>query len=247
VSEHRGPTVKAWLEGDPFDLQDLADLFAGGDVRVVRDDGEDAYYLTAPEIDNPPEPGSTNQSAEVIIKRLNGLARTHMGDFRPVRLSGKYTDPAGKHVFVASFALELRARLSATAVVVGSDGQPLSDPPSPWPARLALARVDPDVSQVLDIMGRNESLSWDQLYKVHEIIRVAVKPDSITGYGWVDDATDSAFRASANRADVSGDDARHARNSGVPPTRTMSLGEARSFIGDLVTKWLNHLTGSTSI
>jgi hypothetical protein len=44
--------------------------------------------------------------------------------------------------------------------------------------------------------------------------------------------------------DVSGTEARHARNSGKPPTRTMSLAEGRSFVSDLVTKWLGTLAGN---
>jgi len=34
-------TVKAWLEGHQFDLEDLVQLLPSGDVRVVRED--DAY------------------------------------------------------------------------------------------------------------------------------------------------------------------------------------------------------------
>jgi hypothetical protein len=41
-------TNKAWLEGHEFDLEDLADQLAAGDVRVVRDETENAYYLTSP-------------------------------------------------------------------------------------------------------------------------------------------------------------------------------------------------------
>lgn len=232
-------TVKAWLEGHPHDLQDLVNLFSEGDVRVVHDDEENGYYLTAPDIDAPSEPGRFDQPADALIKRLNGLARTHKADFRPVSLTGRYTSPTGTHVFVAAATMEVRARIGMVAVVV--DGQLVPNPPSPWPNRLALAAANPDVAEALDIMGRGEPLGWDDLYKVHEIVRHAVRPSSITDYGWTDKPTDSAFRASANRPDVSGDDARHARQSGQRPVRTMSLAEGRSFIGDLVVQWLNHL------
>lgn len=234
-------TVKAWLDGHPHDLQDLVDLFSEGDIRVIHDDQEDAYYLTAPAINDPPERGGFDQPAEELIKRLNGLARAHKADFRPVRLSGRYTSPTGTHVFVAAVTMEARARLSARAVVIGADGKPVPNPPSPWPKRLTLAATNPDVAEVLSILGRSEPLGWDDLFKVHEIVRHAVRPGSITDYSWTDKATDSAFRASANRPDVSGDGARHARQSGPPPTRTMSLPEGRSFIGALVIQWLNHL------
>jgi len=234
-------TVKAWLEGHPHDLQALSELFCEGDIRVIHDDQEDAYYLTAPDIDTPPEPGRFDQAAEALMKRVNGLARTHQADFLPVSLTGRYTNPTGTHVFVAAVSIEARARIGMVAGVVGSDGQPVPNPLSSWPSRLALAADNPDVAEALGIMGRSEPLGWDDLYKVHEIVRHAVRPDSITDYGWTDAQTNSVFRASANRADVSGDGARHARNPGPPPTRTMSLAEGRSFIGALVIQWLNHL------
>jgi hypothetical protein len=59
--------------------------------------------------------------------------------------------------------------------------------------------------------------------------------------GWVSAADLSAFRASANRPDVSGDQARHARMPGAPPKRTMTLTEARQIINVLVTAWLESL------
>jgi hypothetical protein len=108
---------------------------------------------------------------------------------------------------------------------------------------LALAEANSDVAEALEIMGRVDPLGWVELYKVHEIIRDAIAPKKIPEIGWATRAEDSAFTASANRADVSGSDARHARNSGAPPTRTMSLGEGRLFVSDLITKWLGSLTG----
>ena len=48
----------------------------------------------------------------------------------------------------------------------------------------------------------------------------------------------TAFTASANRPDVSGKSARHARHGGWPPRYTMTLNEGREFIADLVTAWI---------
>jgi hypothetical protein len=109
---------------------------------------------------------------------------------------------------------------------------------------LALAATHPEVAEALNIMGQVQPLGWVDLYKVHEIIRDAIQPEKIYELGWAAKADDSAFTGSANRADVSGNDARHARNSGPPPTRTMSLAEGRSYVSDLVTKWLEFLGGN---
>lgn len=45
-------SVKAWLEGHQFDLDDLVALLSTGDTRVVKDG--DAYYLLSAEIDSRP-------------------------------------------------------------------------------------------------------------------------------------------------------------------------------------------------
>jgi hypothetical protein len=52
------------------------------------------------------------------------------------------------------------------------------------------------------------------------------------------------FKASANREEVSGELARHARYKGDAPVNTMTLPEARQFISGLVTRWLDWLRSS---
>jgi hypothetical protein len=90
-------------------------------------------------------------------------------------------------------------------------------------------------------MGAPEPLGFVELYKIHEIIRDAIRPKKIPELGWATKADDSAFTGSANRADVSGSGARHARNSGPTPTRTMTPAEGRSFVSNLAMKWLDSL------
>jgi hypothetical protein len=73
--------------------------------------------------------------------------------------------------------------------------------------------------------------------------------DNVPGFyqrGWVTRDQISTFRASANRSEVSGDLGRHARLKGDPPTRTMTLGEARQLIGGLVMRWLDWLRESST-
>lgn len=153
-------TTKAWLEGHPADLAALADLLPDGDVRVIRDDDDgDRYYLTAPEIDNPPEPGRSDQPAEKLIGRINGLARARDASYRPVSLTGIVTGMDGNvTVFAPVARAEIRLFATVAAVVTGPDGKPVPDPPSPSPDRLALATTHPEIARVLMIMGRIEPL-----------------------------------------------------------------------------------------
>lgn len=110
-------TVKAWLEGNPIDLAALADLLPLGDVRVVCGEAKDRYFLAAPEIDNPPNPGRFNEPAESLLARLNGLGRTRDTSFRPVSLSGLYDDhTGGVHVFPQTARIEIRSGLATVLV-----------------------------------------------------------------------------------------------------------------------------------
>jgi hypothetical protein len=59
------------------------------------------------------------------------------------------------------------------------------------------------------------------------------------GWAWATDKEDSAFTASANRPDVSGEAARHAvPQSPEPPKATMTINEGREFISALVAQWM---------
>jgi hypothetical protein len=238
-------TSKAWLEGHQFDLQDLAELLAAGDVRIVRDETENAYYLSAPEIDNPPEAGRFDKPAKRLIVRVNGVGRAKSADFRPVKLSGKYTDSNGnEHLFVGAAPAELRIRGSAAGVVLGPHGQPTPNPPSPWPDRFALAGTNSAVAEALEFMGQPKPLEWVDLRKVFEIIREEIKPDTVVTLIWTTQADVDSFKESAAHPAVSGRDAVHARRREQPQHRKMSLAEGRSYVSDLVTKWLGKLAGN---
>lgn len=230
--------VRAWLAGESPDLQVLAHQLVDGDLRVVHDADEDAFYLTAPEMGKP---------AEVLLQRINGIAQVRVPNYHPVQLSGGYTDQDGNSTHVAEVKLEMRVALSVTASVVDADGKSMPDAPSPYPNWLALADSNPDVDQVLVIMG-SEPLDWSKLFKVREIINDSVKSvqgeikyQPIVGMGWTDKRTDSSFTGSANHEKVSGDEARHARSSSEPPANPMTIDQGRDYIRNLVTRWLDWL------
>jgi hypothetical protein len=232
-------TRNAWIEGDQFDLQALAEHLQSGDITVVRK-GDD-YYLTSPEIDAAPDDAQANDIAAKIIGRINALGRIHDPNFRPVKLS-RYTDDTGQSVVVGAIgATTAPARMRATGTVTRSDGTVVPDSPSPWPDYLALADKEPVVAEVLEIVKHPEPLGWDDLWKLFEIIREAVKPGTIITLGWTTAADLDSFKESANLPAVSGKDARHARRREQPQHRKMPITEGRSFVSDLVSKWLDSL------
>lgn len=94
--------------------------------------------------------------------------------------------------------------------------------------------MDIDAKEALYILGRaRPGGGWVDLYKVFEIIRHNIRPDDFVSRRWVARADLNTFTPSANRPDVSGLSARHARLPGGPPTRTMTLPEAQLLIARL--------------
>ena len=231
-------TWKAWLEGHAFDLETLAELFAEGDPLVAKDP-QDEYYLESPGLQGTNgQPGSA--AADALMKRVNGVARALRQDFRPVHLKGRFTGPDGSvSVLLTTATLEARTRLTATATVL-RDGVPVPTPPPKGPRYAKLAEQDPDVADVLRILGQPEPLDWYDIYKTWEIVKQAVGgPREATARGWITQADINRLKASANHPGISGDQARHARMQGTPrPGETMTTSQADSLIRELVSKWI---------
>ena len=234
-------TIKAWLSGHPFDLDELARAFPTGDARVVNEGDE--YYLTSPELDEAQSTEARRAVALRLLRRLNGIARLGRADHRNVELEDRFTDPSGNDHTVRVVQEEIRIRDSVTAVVTRANGEVVPPPPPPAPPGPALLRVagrHPDALEALDLMGGSASLTWVDLYKVFEIVRDAVRPAPLARTGWVTKDDLHTFHGSANLPSVSGEQARHARMAGTPQ-RSMTIDEGREFIGRLMTAWLDSL------
>jgi hypothetical protein len=232
--------MKAELNGHEFDLDALVGLFPSGPIRVVRENG--VHYLLADEIGDRPQRVQYYEVAPKLLERVNGLARVANSAYQPVELSGYYLEGAQRHVVVKPGSVVIRVRVGTPRVVVtGSDGVVQAPPASPGPQRAAVATTHPDVTEALAIMGQPVALGWIELYKVFEIVGDSVKPNTLDKIGLASASELRAFRASANRPDVSGADARHARISGGLPKNHMSLPKDAS---SSATSWGRGLTRS---
>jgi hypothetical protein len=221
-------TVLAELVGHLFDLDALARQFPTGDPRVVVDG--DGTFLATDDLDEVfTQAGRMVKIANEHLARLNGWATLADASYRPVRLGSQFhREPAAgvKHVLVSD---EARTRGSVTVVQVGTaeargtafgvavvtGGDPVQ-PPRPAGPRV-LARRNPDVDDLLAVVGKAERLSWPELYKVFEIIRDAVggSRERLVATGWTTKADLSAFTGSVDHRAVSGfHEGRHARSSG---------------------------------
>jgi hypothetical protein len=73
------------LEGQPFGLEDLLDLFSTGPWHVIRYDS--VTYLSL-EIADGLDDQQAIALAEDNLSIMNGLALLHIKGYRPVRISG---------------------------------------------------------------------------------------------------------------------------------------------------------------
>jgi len=165
---------------------------------------------------------------------LNGAARVLEGAHRSVTLSGAIADQSGnRHVFLSA-ELSARGRLSLYASVAGGAGEDLN--PSGIELLHRVLSV-PKLAQAVRELG-GQAAGWPELYKAYELLSDAAggEPTLIKKFSLSRSAV-SAFRASANRADVSGSDARHAVNKGAPPAHTLTIAEGRAFIFRLIATW----------
>lgn len=247
-------TVFAELEGHSFDIDALARHFPSGEPRIVVID--EGTFLAAELDDLFNDAGRLVEAATEHLDRLNGYAVLMDAGYRRVRLRNKFfreSNPAHVHVVVHD---EARARESVTVVMLGTaeeratafgvtaivGGVPVQPPPPEGPSHLARAASDKDVADLLALVGKAERLSWSELYKVFEIIRDSIGRgrDGLVATGWTTKDELSAFTGSADHHLVSGiHDGRHARSSGGPPKRTMTLDEAQRYIRDLARRWLD--------
>jgi hypothetical protein len=192
---------------------------------------------------------AVKELAAALLAKMSGAARVLHSGYRPVSLNGHFLNnvEGTTHAVVEVGTAEARSHASFSAVVVSGD-EPVPAPrplPPPGVPLLQLARQDPNVAEALRLIGNADVLDWFVLYKLYEIVRDDVRASgqrldrTARKLKWASGSDLDAFTASADRPDVSGGEARHARMSGSAPSRTMTLPEARQFMLDLVRKWMN--------
>src|SRR5437667_3815126 len=80
------------IEGETFDLQDLAEMFSTGDRTIFLHD--ESYYLSV-EMADGLEDEQAQAIAEDELATVNGLALVVIQNYRPVKVSGvSKSDPA---------------------------------------------------------------------------------------------------------------------------------------------------------
>ena len=235
ISESTTAEWRVLLEGEAFDLEDLPALTLGCTIEVLMDE-DGTYFLRSPELRTELGSEEIRGRAAALVRSVNGVGRLRRPDHRPVRPHAlAYAHESGERQVFSWESAEMRFKGSVVSMKVthrdGTD-EYLDVDVEPATAWLKASR-DPDVTEVLGLLS-TFPLDWMSLFKIFEIIR----PEALAA-GWCSKAESSSFRAGANRPEVSGESARHARMGGDPPARWMTLEEGRAFIVELVRLWLD--------
>lgn len=226
------------LKGHPFDLEDLSAQLRSTAINITAEDG--SFYLRSEEFDSLADATKIWLRAGELLERINGAAKIRSPGYQAVEADCViHVDEAGRHqsaVFAAGTA-RARARMSAAAFVT-SDGPIAGQDEHPselnqWLGLLGSTSVD----KALRMYGSRDA-SWDNLFKIYEVVEQDVGSRKIVEGGWASGHELERFSRTANSVDVVGDDARHGRRMGDPPKKPMSLGEAQALVNRILQGWL---------
>lgn len=234
---------KAYVEGERFDLDIAKELYPEDGLGFVRF-SEDAtgVHFRSEELDAAPDPGAPEAVSASLLERINACGRLVDPSFRPIRLTKRFLDIEGNQTVILGTAVfEGRGRFTATGVVASSEGAHSTPLPPLAPRLVNLADRDSIAAEVMRILNAPGALGWAELYKVFEIVEHELGGlNALVATGWTTRRMANNFTLSANRRDVSGDGARHARNAGRKPSadRSMTLDNGTDYIRDLTRSWL---------
>ena len=183
-----------------------------------------------------------------IIKSLSGLARVLLGSEKEIKTGTVFeiTENGRKNIFYTPdpVTLKIKASLAVWAIVISKDGKIIEEcrPADPVPTFLKKALEHDVVERALRLRDE-ENLGWVELYRVFEVIDSDIPIKEMTANGWTSKNRIELFKRTACSVEAIGDQARHGKSVGDPPSKPMKLSEARSLVDDLLKNWLSWKEG----
>lgn len=226
-----------WLvqvDGERMDLEELPRWFPDGDVFAIEERG--TFYFIGPFLETLPNADAVRTEATRRLDELSAVISLLWSGFKkPVVSRVLREDDQGKRdVFVLlSASVSMRAKAGA---VFATGGMPGPSQPTQAQQLLARARAQPHLAQALSIWAE-PTRSWPRLYRIMEEIEQHLG-QPVDAAGLCSGQDRRRFRTTANTAEVSGVDSRHASGKFAPPSDPMDLHEATSFIGRLLSNAL---------
>lgn len=227
------------LEGDEFDLLDLANHVQATDSSVAKE--ADGFSLRAAAFQLCSEAQEVLDRANALLPILNGAAAVYVRKYRPVSIGHviRVDDDGRRHpyVFLAG-TIEPRSRVSVQ--VIRANGAPADEEArdSSVEAALACSTADEAVNRALALYG-DLPPTWRNLYIVLEIVVDDVGGEKpLLANNWVPQKKFKLFKWTANSFRALGSEARHGTLKIKKPPETMALTEAQTIVTSILRAWL---------
>lgn len=220
------------LHGDKFDLEEFPRWFPSGEIYVIEQDSE--YFLVGPTFERFSEAEAVLNEANNVLERFTAAINLLGTKIRkPVIDTVIRKNSDGKrNVFVfLSGSLTTRSKLSATLTLTSDSSNALAQETQAQ-GIISKATGNLHLEQALSIWNA-PTRSWPQLYRTLEEIEMYLGQQVDTA-GLCTGKERTRFVRTANTAEVSGMNARHAIGKFLPPTNPMSLKDAADFIRRLL-------------
>jgi len=223
------------LEGDHIDLEQFPYWFPDGDVCGITE-GEDVY-LTGSVFEEISNPSIVYQRALEALDELSSIIAVLDPAFvRPCVSHVVLEDDAGerKRFVFGSVTFTARGKLAIRGHLVGDKSE--EDQPTRAQVLMSGARASNQLHVAVSLFA-DRFRTWPRLYRILEEIERYLG-QSVDRAGLCSTRRRRRFTGSANVAEISGRDARHASGMFRPPPNPMSLEEAIGFIAELLRKAL---------
>ena len=224
------------LIGGEWELSEIAPHL--GHVYRLRREA-DGWELQAAEFERLNIAADIRTLATEIVGLINGVARVRLDSPRLLSVGNvpRYRAGGAKDVWAFPEPVTLRIRMGTPTVLVNG----VAATPRSWEPDILLAASDDRVKAVLAFMAIEPS--WHGLYAAFDTIvsdKRTLGRHGIVRWGAVTEKQLKAFTATANSYAAVGVQARHGPDFRRPAS-TMTLGEAGTLVGRIVTRWLGEL------
>ena len=156
------------LSGDQGDLKELAKSCTKPEISVIERNRE--FCLESSDFTSADTSDSISQKAALIVAQLNGACRLALTSLTPLRYTVHKLREDGTRVsFTGATVALVGARVTANVKVIRADGtvEEISQA-DPIPLWMSLARSNPKVASVLELLSADDWSSWVGLYRIFE-------------------------------------------------------------------------------
>jgi hypothetical protein len=225
------------LEGDEFDLEQLAALLATPRQRLRKE--ERHFVLTSDRFNTLTDADSVRKTAVHLTDTLFGLARLTYGARIPFRVGSlRWVEDNGRtnyYLSLESVSITIRGGAPESGAHEINDHVPPGDPSIDW---VSLSESDESVSRVLRLYGKAADV-WNDLYPIYEIIQLDMGGESaIVSSGWTSANEIARFTRTAGQPYLAEDRPKDSGATVEPPSKEMTHVEGKEFVESLLNPWL---------